>query len=174
MQPKTVMAEGRFLRMVRRGKWEYVQRVNITGIVLIVAVTDDGRLILTEQFRRTPVDARVIELPAGLAGDVAGAEDEALAEAARRELLEETGWAAERMEHLLDAPTTAGAMDEMVSFFRATGLRKAGAGGGDGSEDITVHEVELAGIEDFLRDCRARGLLVDAKVYAALWFARAR
>src|SRR5436190_21784999 len=88
-----VLYEGKFRRYVRRGGWEYVARRNVTGIVGIIAVTDDGKLVLVEQFR-PPVGKNVIEIPAGLAGDVAGSEHEALAEAARRELLEETGYEA--------------------------------------------------------------------------------
>ena len=89
-----VIYEGKHVRLVRRGEWEYVTRKNVTGIVGIVAVTDEGKLLLVEQ-PRPPLNRNVIELPAGLAGDVAGQEGEELANAARRELLEETGYAGE-------------------------------------------------------------------------------
>ena len=85
-----VLAEGRHLRLVSRGRWEYVERPKVTGIVIIVAVTRENNVVLVEQ-NRPPVGGRVIELPAGLAGDIAGSESEAMEEAARRELLEETG-----------------------------------------------------------------------------------
>src|SRR5437868_5276351 len=99
MSDLETIAKGKHLHLVRRGTWEFAHRPNITGIVGIVAVTDDGKLILVEQFR-PPVNTAVIELPAGLAGDVAGADDEPLAAAARRELLEETGFDAAEMEEL--------------------------------------------------------------------------
>src|SRR5205085_12602765 len=89
----TVLYDGKHIQLVRRDRWEYARRKNLTGIVAIVAVTGDGKLILVEQYR-PPVGARGIELPAGLAGDAAGEESEALAAAARRELLQETGYGA--------------------------------------------------------------------------------
>ena len=88
---REVIAATRHLQLVRRGGWEYVERPNVTGIVVIVPVTRDGELVLIEQYR-VPVDRPVIELPAGLAGDVPGTEGERLEAAARRELLEETGY----------------------------------------------------------------------------------
>ena len=61
---------GRFLRLLSRDGWEYVERPNIRGIAVIVAVTDDAKLLLVEQYRAS-VDRRVISLPAGLVGDPA-------------------------------------------------------------------------------------------------------
>src|SRR5215217_1288754 len=92
-QPPTTIAEGKRVRLVRRGDWEFVTRKKSSGIVAIVAVTDDYKLVLVEQYR-PPVAKSVIELPAGLAGDEAGHEQEDLLTAARRELLEETGYEA--------------------------------------------------------------------------------
>ena len=56
--------EGRFLRVIQEGRWEYADRVKTSGAVAIVAVTEDARLVLTEQYR-IPMGKRVIELPAG-------------------------------------------------------------------------------------------------------------
>src|SRR6266536_1446374 len=72
-----IIAEGKHVQFLRRGGWEMVRRRNVSGIVGIVAVTDDRKLILVEQYR-PPVGKRVIEIPAGLAGDVEGHQDEAL------------------------------------------------------------------------------------------------
>src|SRR5436305_7986631 len=96
-----VIAEGKHIRLVARGKWEFAERKKVSGIVGIVAVTDDRKLILVEQFR-APVNARVIEIPAGLAGDIEGSEDEALEIAAKRELSEETGYEAKTMNRLTE------------------------------------------------------------------------
>src|SRR5690606_33221547 len=85
---REIMAEGRFLRMVREDGWEWVQRTRISGVVVVAAVTPEGKVLLVEQ-HRPPVGGRVLEMPAGLAGDIAGQEDEALETAARRELEEE-------------------------------------------------------------------------------------
>jgi ADP-ribose pyrophosphatase len=161
--------EGRFLRVMKRGHWEYVERFKITGIVAILPITDMQEIILVEQFR-LPVNGRVIEIPAGLAGDIEGEENEALAEAAKRELLEETGYEAQEMEYLTDGPPSAGLSTEMVTFFRARGLKKTAAGGGDRSEDIQVHVVPLSDLASWIDGKRKEGCLVDYKVYAGLYF----
>lgn len=167
---REILARGRFIQLVREDGWEFADRPGVTGIVTIVAVTDDGKLILTEQYRR-PVGRRVIELPAGLAGDVPGSEAEELAAAAARELEEETGYRAERLEYLTAGPPSAGLSTEIVTFFSAVGLTKVGAGGGDQHEEIEVHEVPLATAEAWLAEQSNRGRLVDPKVYAGLYFA---
>jgi ADP-ribose pyrophosphatase len=170
--PPAVVAEGKYIQLVKQGKWEYVRRRGISGIVAIVAVTDDGKLVLVEQYR-APVGHRVIELPAGLAGDVAGSEDEALATAAARELFEETGYEAREMTLLGAGTASAGICDEVITLFRATGLKKTGPGAGDGGEQITVVEVPLAGAEKWLADKVKEGYLIDLKVYGGLYFANA-
>ena len=167
-EDKRVLWEGKYLKLVMRGHWEYVERRNVTGIVCIVALTDDGKLLLVEQYR-PPVAARVVELPAGLVGDVPGEEGEALEAAARRELLEETGYRAARMERLFDGAPSAGLCDEHITFFLATGLEKVGDGGGDDSEDIAVREVPLGGLLEYLRGRQAAGAIVDAKIFSPLY-----
>jgi ADP-ribose pyrophosphatase len=125
-----VMAAGKYLRLVKRGHWEYADRHTCTGAVAIVAVTDERRLILVEQFR-IPLMKNVLELPAGLVGDVSGEEHEDLATAARRELFEETGYEASELRWLVSGPSSAGLTSEVVDFFLATGLVRAHSGGGD-------------------------------------------
>ena len=170
-KPET-LADGKFIQLVRQGKWEYAKRKGVSGIVGIVAVTDDRKLVLVEQ-DRPPVGKRVIELPAGLAGDVAGSETEALADAARRELLEETGYEAQEMVQVAEGAASAGMTDEIITLFLATGLRKTGEAEGDGSEDITVHEVPLDEAARWLEARAAEGRLIDLKVYGGLYFAGA-
>lgn len=168
MADRRVLAEGHWLRLVDDAGWEYAERVNGHGVVVILALTDEGRLLLVEQYRPA-VRARVVEAPAGLVGDHAGLEHEEPASAARRELLEETGYEAERVEALVDAPSTPGLTSESYRFYRAFGLRRVGPGGGDATEDIEVHEVPLAELAGFLRERQARGVRVDAKTLAGLW-----
>jgi ADP-ribose pyrophosphatase len=165
-----VLHQGRFLRLLRRRGWELVERVNATGVVIVIAITEQGGLVVIEQVR-TPVNAAVIELPAGLAGDEPGASGEELAEAARRELLEETGYEAASIELVTRGPSSAGLTNEVVTVFRARGVRRTGAGGGVEGESITTHEVPLADVPGWLEARQAEGKLVDPKVYAALWFA---
>jgi ADP-ribose pyrophosphatase len=166
-----VVADGKYIQLVRQGGWEYARRKGISGIVCVVAVTDDGKLVLVEQYR-APVRARVIELPAGLAGDAEGHEREDLADAARRELLEETGYEARTMDRVAAGAASAGMTDEIITLFRATGLKKTGEGSGDETEDITVHEVPLADVVRWLAEQERGGKLVDLKVYCGLYFAR--
>src|SRR3954468_17454937 len=134
--PIEVIAQGKFVRLIKRGKWEYASRTKVTGIVGIVAVTHDEKLILVEQ-DRPAIQKRVIEIPAGLAGDEDGMESEDLAAAAKRELLEETGYEAAGMEYLCEGLPSAGISDEIITMFRATGLKRTGKPGGVGGEDIT-------------------------------------
>ena len=89
-----VLGAGKWLRLKKVGKWEWVQRVNSTGVVGLYAFTDADEVVLVEQ-PRAPLDhALVLEIPAGLAGDIVGQEDEAMERAAQRELVEETGYEA--------------------------------------------------------------------------------
>lgn len=165
--PTRKLYTGQWLGILERDGWEYVTRTNATAVAVLIPVTDDAQLVLVEQYR-IPVRARVIELPAGLAGDGEHA-GEALVDAAARELEEETGYTAQRLVRLFDSPSTAGLSDEMVTFFLARGLQRVGPGGGDASEDIRVHHVPLASAGAWLAARQAEGLLLDPKVFSALY-----
>lgn len=165
-----VIAQGRWLTFIDDAGWEYVTRPGVTGIVVIVAVTAEQRLVLVEQYRPA-VQQRVIELPAGLVGDADGRRAESLADAAARELEEETGYRAEEMRTLFEGPIAVGVSDETVSFFEARGLVRVGAGGGDDTEDITVHEVALPDLHAFLGAQQRKGLAIDPKIFAGLFLA---
>ena len=167
--PKITLCPGKFLTLVKEGHWEYAERTNATGAAIIVAVTEERKLILVEQYR-IPVHARTVELPAGIIGDEPGSSDEAHAEAARRELIEETGYEAGHIEVLTHGPSSSGLTSETVTLFRATKLRRVGAGGGVAHENITVHEVALADVHAWLEAKAKAGVLVDPKVYAGLYF----
>src|ERR1039457_1904754 len=97
---QTTLHTGKFLALIKEGYWEYVDRVNANGVAIIVAVTAEQNILLVEQYR-IPVHARTIELPAGIIGDEPGSMNETNAEAARRELLEETGYATEHMVEIV-------------------------------------------------------------------------
>jgi len=171
MSEPAVRYRGRYLGIAERDNWEFTVRTNASGVVVLIPVTPDGDLVLVEQFR-PPVAARVIELPAGLAGD-AEFNGESLAEAAERELLEETGYRAGHMTRLLDCPSSAGLTNEIISFFLAQDLQRVGPGGGDTSENIVVHEIPVEDVCHWLGEQRSAGCMIDPKVYAALlWLER--
>lgn len=158
------MWRGRYLSVVREGRWEYAERVGDVPAVVIVAV-DDGALILIEQYR-VPAGRRCLELPAGLVGDEEAGEDQEAA--ARRELEEETGYRAVRIERLGDFYSSPGMTSERFTIVRATGLTRVGAGGGAAAEDIVVHRVPLDAVAGFVATKRAEGLGIDAKLLVAL------
>jgi ADP-ribose pyrophosphatase len=163
-----VLANGRYLTLVDTAGWEYVTRHEVTGIVVLVAVTTEREIVLVEQ-HRPAVGKAVVELPAGLVGDVPGQKTETLTAAAHRELAEETGFEAREMVELGGGPVAVGVSDEEVTFFEARGLRRVGPGGGDDTEDIAVHVVPLARLDAFLADKRAAGRAVDPKIFAGLY-----
>lgn len=166
-EPLETLFEGRWLRVRRRGRWEYAERTHGDGMaVIIIAVTPDGNVLFVEQFR-VPLGKRTIEMPAGLVGDQPG--EDTLEEAAHRELIEETGWQPEHIDVLLTGPTSSGMSSERVAFVRARGLRKVGNGGGVDSEDITVHEVSHLDAPAWLMQKQREGFEIDLKLWAGLW-----
>jgi ADP-ribose pyrophosphatase len=162
-----ILGEGKFVRLVAADGWEWAERTKVSGVIAVAAAYR-GKIILVEQYRR-PLKANVIEVPAGIAGDSDEDAGEEVERAARRELLEETGYEAKTWERMFDGPLSAGMTTEVVSFFRASGLKKVGDGGGEGSEKITVHEVSLKTASRWLSDQTASGKLVDPKVYVGLY-----
>ena len=169
----TVVAETRFLKLVTRNNWDFVVRNGSTGIVCVAALTDENEVIIVEQFRE-PLGANVLELPAGLAGDIPGHSDEPIENAARRELVEETGYQAVELEFVLDAASSAGLTDESVSFYVAKGVTKVGEGGGDESESIRVHLVKIDEIDQWVTKQLNAGKMVDAKLFTGLYFLRSK
>lgn len=170
---KEVLLTGRFLSLAREGRWEYAERVNATGAAIILAVTPQRKLLLVEQYR-IPCHARTVELPAGITGDEPGSGSESHAEAAQRELLEETGYACGHIEALTTGPASSGLTSELVTLFLATDLCKTGRGGGIEHEDITVHEVPLDQVHNWLEARAKSGGLIDPKIYAGLYFLQHR
>jgi len=109
------------------------------GAVAVVAIDDDGQIVLLFQYRH-PFGRRLWELPAGLL-DIAS---EAPQVSAARELAEEAGLAADSWHTLVDLDTAPGFSDESVRVFLATGLRDVARHKGDDEEaDLTVRRFAL-------------------------------
>jgi len=160
--------QGRWLEVVLRDGWEFVRRRNATGVVGVVAATPDREILLVRQYR-VPVATETIELPAGLVGDGGAPEDPLVA--AGRELEEETGWRAGRLRILCHAPSSAGLTSETLLLVMAEDLVQVGPGGGiPGEESIRVERIPFERVAEWLGERIAEGAVVDAKIWAALWF----
>lgn len=169
--------EGKYLRCMRlayRGpegmvrQWEAVERVNCSGIVAIVPVTDDGEAILIRQFR-PPLNRYVVEFPAGL-----NDRGETLENAAARELIEETGYKASEMLYLSEGPLSSGSSAEVLTVFLAKGLDYIGIGQRDETEDIEILKVPLDEVYGRMTDFSEQGDLVDLKIYGFIELAKRR
>jgi len=160
----------RWLALYRIDTWDFVRRPQTDSCVGILAETPEQEIVLIEQFR-VPIQRRVIEIPAGLVGDEAEFAGESLAETACRELLEETGYAAESMVLLVKSPTSAGMTSEYTHLFHATNLTRQHDGGGVAGEEIAVHLVPKAELRVWLKQKEQEGLVVDFKIHAAMWAA---
>lgn len=159
--------QGRFIVAKTRGKWEYVSRTRGIRAAVILAVDEQDHVLLVEQFR-VPLGRATIELPAGLIGDGDTNGDEDPTEAAVRELEEETGYTAARMEVIGEFYSSPGMVTESFTLLRAHGLTRIGPGGGVDGEDITVHRAPLGEIESFIAAARDRGLGVDVRLLTLL------
>ena len=127
------------------------------GAALVVPVLPDGRLVVERQFRY-PLDRVFIEFPAGKLDP-----GESTQEAARRELLEEAGYAATRFILLGTIHTLISYTNEEIDLFVAEGLSHVGAKLDDG-EFLDVIAMSL----DDMLAALDRGEITDAKTVAAL------
>lgn len=159
--PEQIVWEGKFITAKVRGRWEYVGRARNIRAAAIIAI-EDGHVLLVEQYR-IPLGKRSLEIPAGLIGDDGGENDTPEA-AAMRELEEETGYIAERMENLGEYYSSPGMVSESFTLLRAHGLTKVSKGGGLPGENITVHRVRLTELRQFVADWRASGHAVDVRL----------
>lgn len=162
-EPEEIMWQGRFVTAKRRGKWEYASRARGIRAAAIIAIDDEGCVLLVEQFR-VPLGRVCLEIPAGLIGDDDGHENESAETAAIRELEEETGYTAAHMDNLGEFHSSPGMVSEAFTLLRARGLTKVGEGGGLPGEDITVHRVPLTELSQFVAQWRERGHAVDVRI----------
>ncbi|HTZ17410.1 MAG TPA: NUDIX hydrolase [Dissulfurispiraceae bacterium] len=178
---KTVW-EGNFIRALlleyknSRGDirgWEAVERVNCSGIVVIIPVTRQGDLLLIRQFRPV-LNNYVLEFPAGL-----NDRGETLVDAARRELIEETGYTSEGLEFMAEGPVSSGLSTEVLTVFLARDafpappdlIKKYPV---DETEEIEVVKTPLASAYDTIEKFRKKGDIADLKIYGFIELARQR
>lgn len=163
--PEQVHWQGKYIVAKTRGRWEYVSRARGIRAAVIIAIDPDDHVILVEQYR-VPLGRACIELPAGLIGDETEGEDPA--EAAARELEEETGYRAGRIEVLGEFHSSPGMVSESFTLLRAHDLVQVGPGGGTESEQITVHRVPRNDLPAFIAERRALGDAMDVKLLLLL------
>lgn len=163
-----IIATTKYLELVDRDGWTFARRPHSHRVVCVIAVSKKDEILLVEQ-HRPPLGCSVIELPAGLAGDLAENKDETLMQAAKRELLEETGFSSSQWRLLGHTSSSAGLTDEVVAIFHAAAATKESDGGGTMSEQITVHRIPLRQADEWLTEARRRGAAIDGRVFAALY-----
>ena len=151
--------------------WEGVERVNCEGIVAIIPITTDGDILMIRQYRPT-LNSYVVELPAGL-----NDKGETLIEAAKRELIEETGYMSENLELIAEGPVSTGLSTETMSVFLATEVVPAtpqlvAQYPMDESEDIELIKTPLSTAYEKVEElCRA-GNIADLKMYGFIALAQ--
>lgn len=170
---KKICWQGNFLRTIilkyrdQSGNlrdWEAVERVNCNGVVAIIPVTAEEEILLVRQYRPV-VNNFVIEIPAGLndKGEIA-------AVAAKRELIEETGFSSNEFILIARGPLSSGMSAEMMDVFIAKDVfiappHERALYKLDDSEQIEIIKTPLRRVYNTLEDCRKSGDLIDLKIY---------
>lgn len=165
-EAEEIVWQGKYVVAKKRGRWEYVGRARNIRAAVILAV-EDGHVLLVEQYR-VPLGKVCLELPAGLIGDHDDSAGEDPLAAAGRELEEETGWRAGRLEQAGEFYSSPGMVSESFTLVRASRLAQVGPGGGVDGEDITVHRVPLAGLSAFVEERRKAGIGIDVRIMGLL------
>ncbi|MGW8323032.1 MAG: NUDIX hydrolase [Thermodesulfobacteriota bacterium] len=173
---KKTLWQGRYLRTSlttyvtqdgTRFDWECYERTS-PGVVIVVPILPESRVLLIRQFR-PPVGRPVLELPAGLIDP-----GEAPEVTARRELIEETGYAAGRLEPLIKGPYSPALTNGTLDVFAATELSFVGKTGGDGNENIETLDLALKDVMSHIERWSSTGQLVDLKIIGFIELARRR
>ena len=138
------------------------------GAVIILAVDDQGRALVIDQYRHA-VRHRLVQLPAGLC-DVEGEEPEGVA---RRELAEEAGLEAAEWTHLASTYPSPGVTAEVSHYYLARGVREVGRGDFEPEHEEADMTVSWVPVDD-LAEAVVDGRLRDAHLALAVLLARSR
>jgi ADP-ribose pyrophosphatase len=144
-------------------KWDFVS--HRMGAACVLAVKPDGKILMVRQYRNA-LERETLEVPAGKRDSV----DEDTSVCAARELEEETGYRAGKIERLLSLKSTVAFCDELIDVYLATELVKVGEQKLDDSEEI---DIEAWDLKDLMEMCY-EGKLQDAKTVAAIMAYAAR
>lgn len=136
-------------------KWDFIKH---KGAAAVVAVQDDGRLLMVRQYRNA-LDRETLEIPAGGLNGV----DEPTEIAAARELEEETGYKAGKMELLISLYTTVAFCNEKIDVYVATDLKKSKQHLDD-DEFLDVESHEIEELIQMIYDCKIQ----DGKTVSAI------
>ncbi len=142
---------------IRGGKVSYREIIRHRGAVALLPITEDGKVILVEQYRK-PIEKVLLEIPAGKMEI-----GESPISTAARELEEETGYSAKNIELITKMLPAVGYSDEVIYIYVATGLTP-GETNFDEGEDIDIVEVELKSAVEMVMS----GEIEDGKTIVAL------
>ncbi|PKG21882.1 NUDIX hydrolase [Niallia nealsonii] len=143
------------------GKTSTRELVKHPGAVAVIAVTDEGKIVLVEQYRK-PLEKEIVEIPAGKLEK--GENPEVCA---KRELEEETGYGCDSIELVSSFYTSPGFADEIIHIYVAKGLKKLeDAAGLDEDEFVNLMEVTLEEALEFIKNQR----IYDAKTIYAIQY----
>lgn len=158
---------GKYLKLKRKyfktknGKielWEYVERKTFGHPIVIFAITKDKKVIL-EKIYRIPLESWVIELPAGLQDR----KEESEKEVARRELLEETGYRAEKLTRIFQGPISPGTSKEEAIYYFAKDVIFEKEPEKEDTEEIKIIKVPVKELIDFI-ERKSKKMKVDSKI----------
>lgn len=144
----------------KTGKREIIKH---PGAVCVIALTDENKIVMVEQYRKA-LERSLVEIPAGKLE-----KGEEPLKTAERELEEETGYVCGKMEHLISFYTSPGFADELVHVFVAQHLsKKENPASLDEDEFVEVLELTLEEAERYVQE----GKIYDAKTAYAVQFLR--
>lgn len=164
---KKTLYKGKYIRLVQKGTWEFVERVGSNKAVVIIPILrNPNGIVLLKEFR-VPINNYVLSIPAGLVE-----KDEDVLVAAGRELEEETGYKAGYLQTVLETPSSVGLSCERLIYVIADDLIEVSEGGGDENEDITVLDTSIGSIGSQIEQSIFMGWDIDVKLYCGIYLAK--